>query len=1007
MWQRQRLLSAALALTCVSGIARASVDHYGVDQGLSQNSVVAIETDARGFLWLGTEDGLNRFDGHSFKVLRSEPGEPGLSDSFIQRLARVGEVLWVGTIGGGLSRVRLLEERAESLADALPDAAPSRLSIHALLPLTEERALIGTQEGLSEVRWPLGDAPASSTVLTEPVGLSGGLVRALAALPDGRIAVAGAQDLCLLDTALRQCDPLHIDLLEGQLPPALSVASDTRGRLWVSFERLGLARIELESGRSQWWRFGTKGLPAQMSRIMTLEPVADADLWIGSDIGTYRYLDSCACFGARVDASSDADPNARKIVYGLKADGENSVWIGAWNHGLDRYDPARQAIERWRPRLGSGGGATMVHNVRALVPDGERVWLGTYGTGVVEATLHSAGDASYRQPESLIPTSLGASLIWALASNGANGLWIGSDNGLAHWQPGQSPLRIELGPDAEDSRNALRAVRALLQDREGRLWIGGEGGLYCLPPGDPAINASLRARKLEGLPDSRIFALHQDRGGQHWIGTWRGVYALDAANWQVEKTLAPDAKLRVTWDIADANDGGLWIGTNDGLVHVALDGAWRRYTERDGLANRVIYGIEQDRDGRLWLSSNRGITRFDPDSGSAVNFGLNDQLQQSEFLFGAHAQDEHGRLLFGGPNGFNRIDASRVALADAAPVAVLTGIRIDGTDLDTLRGRIDVAAPVLTELALQPSDSVVELHYGAIAHDQPRDLRFRYRLKGYDRDWQDAGERRFASYTNIPPGHYVFEVDAISRFGSHSQVIRTLQVESIPWWWETVWSRAALLGLFGLGIAVIVRWRLAELSHQRQVLRVQVAERTQEIAQQRDQLARVNSELAALSERDPLTGLPNRRALLTKLADYIGAAPPRHTHICLVLFDLDRFKSINDSRGHGVGDQVLVHLARLWETQLPPEALLGRYGGEEFMLLLPDQTPDEAAQLVAELLQSLRSNAVPAVEPALHVTASCGLAQWSGRESLEQLVHRADTALYRAKNSGRDRYELA
>jgi diguanylate cyclase (GGDEF)-like protein len=530
--------------------------------------------------------------------------------------------------------------------------------------------------------------------------------------------------------------------------------------------------------------------------------------------------------------------------------------------------------------------------------------------------------------------------------------------------------------------------------------------LFRLDTDDPAARVQLVASEAGDLPDRRIFALHQDARGQHWIGTWQGVYPFDARSGRVGAALAPGAHLRLTWDIADAGNGGLWIGSSDGLVHVARDGRWRRYTERDGLANRVIYSIEVDRDGRLWLSTNRGVVRFDPRNRHTVNFGLQDQLQHTEFLFGAHAQDSDGRLLFGGPAGFNRIDPAKVANSGQVPRPVLTGIRIDHKEIEPGE-RIALAVPTLDRLVLGPDDGVVELHYGAIAHDQPREMRFRYRLLGYDRDWQEAGERRFATYTNLPPGQFVFEVEAIGRFGQRSAAPRRLQVEALPWWWETSAFRAAMvLLLLGL-LAAVVRWRLADLSRQREALRLQVAERTAQIGQQRDELKRANAELDKLSRLDTLTGLANRRALLDILGGAVASASEQRTSLAVALVDLDHFKRINDSRGHAVGDLALRHFAQLWRPGLPVGAAFGRYGGEEFLLVLPGHDVAGATAVLDGLLNRLRTVAVPDVEPALRLSASAGVAVLAPHEGIDGLIHRADEALYQAKAGGRDRCAIA
>lgn len=992
-----RTLPALLLGTLLWAVtAVAGVDHYGVEQGLSQNSVVAIESDARGFLWVGTEDGLNRFDGNSFRAFRSEPGQPGLPDGFIQRLDRIDESLWIGTIGGGLARMQLTTEVIEALRDRLPDAVPARTTIHALLALSTTRVLVGTVQGLYQIDWPhQGGTPISQRVDSADMGQRPA-VRALARLPDGRIAVAGDSGVCLLDRDLTRC--AAIDL--GVPAPTIPAIAVTDSELWVSIDRVGLSLHELASGRTRTIAFGDPRLPASIARAPALAVSAGGDLWIGSDVGVYRLRRDCDCSSERIDDEYD-DPGVRKIVYALHVDGER-LWLGAWNHGLDRYDPSRQAIERYRPRL-AGRSAASTQIVRALLPDAQGLWLGSYGSGVIRADAVEGQGLRYSQPDALRPQRVGESLIWALARDATGALWIGSDAGLRRWTATDGLQRIEVGAGDIDG---VRSVRALLLDRAGRLWVAGESGLFQVDPRNPGLGArAVVGQDAAVLSDRNIFAVHEDRAGRYFVGTWQGVYRFDDQRLTVGAPLAPEAGMRVTWDIADAADGGLWIGTSEGLVHVAADGRWRRYTERDGFANRVIYGIETDASGLLWLSSNRGLTRFDPGSGQVVNFGRHDELQQMEFLFGAHARDARGRILFGGPGGFNRVDPARVELGDSAPLPVLTGVRIDNVEQAGGAGRFALAAPALERVEVLPGDSVLELHYGAIAYDQPREVRFRYRLLEFNRDWQDARERRFASYTNLPPGEYRFEVEAVSRFGRRSESSRSLAVVVIPSWWETLWFRTALVLLGIAGAGGVIGWRMADLRAQRRELIAQVVARTAELRAQRDELERVNGELAALSTRDPLTGLANRRSLLAELAQAIDQARS-HRPLAVAVADLDHFKRINDGYGHGVGDQALVHLAGQWSALLPAGALLGRYGGEEFLLLLPAHAADDAAQVVERMLQRLREAPVPAVTPELRLSASVGIATLADADTLESLINRADAALYAAKREGRDRWRI-
>ncbi len=593
--------------------------------------------------------------------------------------------------------------------------------------------------------------------------------------------------------------------------------------------------------------------------------------------------------------------------------------------------------------------------------------------------------------------------------------------------------------DAINAGLPSQLVRAILDDDEGRLWIGGTEGVNRIAPDGGIRHFGLD----DGLPGTIVFAFARARAGGVWVGSLQGVARIhgDAVT-VVEATVgddtralyeAPDGRLWIglrsglrclkdgvldrcgtsglpgmsVFAFHPARDGSLWIGTSIGLIRVR-GGETTTYAQRAGFFGDAVFAILDDGAGHFWVSSNRGIARIAEadlaalDNGAAGRiepqwFGQHDGMLASQANGASQTpawRTRDGRLWFGTVQGVVIVDPAHLLLNTEPPPVVIEGLLVNGREHDPAVG-----------VALGPGVERIELRFAATSYVAPAAVRYRYRLHGYDADWNEAGTTRVAHYTRLPPGRYTFQAIASNNDGVWNEQGASFAFDILPAWHQTTTFRTgAVLGVLALLLG-LYRLRLWQLrARERELLR--------EVAQRTEQLRQANERLQRLASLDGLTRIANRGAFDRRLqAAWLQQAGTRRP-LAVLLADIDAFKAYNDSYGHLAGDATLTAVAEALAQNLRSEAdLAARYGGEEFAVLLPDCDGAEALRVAQRLREQVRglgiqhraSDVVPVVSISIGVAATCP----QPGEDPDDLLRRADEALYQAKAEGRDRVVLA
>ncbi|QIX62178.1 hypothetical protein HER32_13695 [Hymenobacter sp. BT18] len=785
------------------------------EQGLSENSVYCMAQDPRGFLWLGTQDGLNRYDGASFKVLRNDPQVEGsLSSNFVLSMAVDKQgFLWVGTGGGGLNRYNPITGRFQVFKHE--DGRPGTLAdnfVRAVFCDRSGQVWAGTEGGLHRFdsktgRFQLFQHPVATTA-----NVRRNSVRAITQDAAGQIWVGtGAGQLSRLDVAAGQLqarpnwqapsgittlcvdqanglwvgtevhglrflslskgheelvyrhEPGHAGSLSSDA--VRSVLEDTQGRLWVGTDE-GLHQLDRVSNTFAPYR-AQLGRPHMLpeNTVQALFQDRNGQIWVGTEGGVASFMPRPATF-TTVPITPRPDP-----VWAVCEDKSGRLWAGTQESGLVCYNPATGQRQEYRHRPGAANSLSE-NFIRALCFDLRgQLWVGTQRSGL-DCLDPATGKVRHFAHNPADPTSLSDNAIRAIALDPTGQLWISTENGLNLFDPntGRSTVYRDkpLTPKASFGTNYIRMS---FRDRQGRLWVGTGGGGLCLL--DPRTGLCKPYRNVPGQPRSLssnfVRGIVQDRAGTLWIGT----------------------------------EGG---GLN--RLDDAEKGLFTTFREPQGLPNDVVYALLPDRQGNLWLSTNKGIAHFSPTTLQVRTYDMRDGLAQDEFNAGSQWAGSDGRLYFGGITGLITFRPGGVPVNQTAPPVVFTGFRKFNQQV-----RLDTSITERRTLRLGPRENFFSIEFAALNFQLPSKNSFMYRLRGFDEDWIEAGARHEATYTNLDPGTYLFQVRAANNDGVWNQKGATLKIVVTPPWYQTWWFRVLaswlLIGLLFLAYRVRVRQLLA------------------------------------------------------------------------------------------------------------------------------------------------------------------------------------------------------
>ena len=826
--------------------------HYGLEEGLSQSSVLSLLQDNLGFLWIGTQDGLNRFDGYSFTVFRPNPDDLyALKGNEISAIIQSTDgALWIGT-NAGLNRYDLITGKfTHWVHDNNNSASLINDIVQAIYQDAQGSLWVGTRQGLDR----FDPGTGIFTHLTLPA------------------------------KPARRDEVYSINVLH----------EDRQGNLWLGTSD-GLIRYNSRNQGSQLYQYESKDKQSlSFNEVSSIEEDLRGQLWVGTYLGLNRFDPSTGKFKRFVHAREDSTSLVDNYVRVLHIDRAGQLWVGTRN-GLDRLDMPKQEFIHYQNDP-TDATSLSTNNIFSIYEDrGGMLWVGTFGGGL---NLHdrSQDQFAYYHHINANSRSLSGNMIFPILPSPSGKIWIGTLNaGLNLFDPLTGESKQYHHNPADPDSLLSDTVRELFRDLNGTLWIGTDQGLDRLDPGSSKfIHYVSNSQNSRSIPFGTVYKIYQDNQSTYWVGTSKGVRRFDPRTGAftrieaspVDDTGLADGPARVIYqdqngaiwlgtdahglyrlnprtnhleqfvnnpnlrnsissntvlDIYEDSRGRIWIATFGGGLNRYLpdENAFVQFTEEHGLPNNVVYGILEDENRYLWLSTNLGISRFDPATSTFENFTARDGLQGNEFNAAAFASDARGRMYFGGTNGLTVFDPAQVKKNPYVPPVAVTSLTLqDGQPVAPTQ-----TAETLREATLSYPQNSFDLSFTALSFSSVDKNQYKYMLEEFDHSWRNTGSDHRASYTNLPGGNYTLHIQAGNGDGAWNEAGVSIKITVIPPFWET-WPFRGLTGMALIAATFLTyRWRVRGIQAQKMELEQIIQEHTQVLKKQ-------NLDLKALYSAD-------------------------------------------------------------------------------------------------------------------------------------------------------------
>jgi ligand-binding sensor domain-containing protein/serine phosphatase RsbU (regulator of sigma subunit) len=796
-----------------------SVERVG--EGLIISDTTAIVQDGTGFLWVGGQEGLARFDGHELTFVSGDAAAAsGFGGHSVTSMTvdKAGK-LYVGTYEKGLYVYDPALDKFEVLEG--PRDSNSITAVYADL---DDNLWVGYTEGGYAIRKAGGAWIEVKGTEETPLLIK----RFLQTKAGYWLATAGSG--LLFRSALEGGEERIYSTVAGDFDgtdeqrylPSDSIADiavDQDGSIWVATSDEGLCHVNPETHELKSYTADDSKRSITANTLTTLAIDEENNLYVGSTVGFALFDRKAKDFHQYF--SSDVDPTTIPFnwVTASFVDAGGIVWLGHFQNGLAKFHPSQFETPLYRAANGT----------LSITPAGNTMWTGTYdglwAYDWAKETLTKFHE--FRSDEGDFPLD-GVWVTSVIVDESNGSVWASTlYRGLVHFHPVTGDFEYF---DTENSDIASDNIKSMVKGPKGNIWIGTfDAGLVRLNVADASWK-SFSETEIAGLSSAYVSVVQLDRDGKHvWFGATDSLVKLNFETMQStayvhspnDATTLPSGQVYALWQTEDT----MWIGTAHGLAEMNLaTGTVRRYTKEDGLAHDQVSGVVES-DGAIWLSTNGGgIQHLDQSRTTFTSFVTDDGMQGMEYAQGSYAKLDDGSVVLGGIKGFNKLSAKTLKRNAHDGALVFTGVEVGNQPYDFGRSVWNAKS-----ISMDHASGIVKFRFASLNYDAPQQTRYKFRLKGWETEWQEVGaEQRFASYTNLDGGDYTFEVMARERGGEWSPV-RSLKLDVAPPLWKTWWAGLIYLTVIALVVVAYLRYQRQKLYSLEQEAKANKAENDLEL----------------------------------------------------------------------------------------------------------------------------------------------------------------------------------
>lgn len=943
---------------------------------MSYQFVRTIAQDKSGFMWFGSQVGLHRYDGYQFLSFHHDASNSNsLSSEIISRiLVDSSQQVWIATRGGGINIFRESSQDFRHITTKTPDITLSDDNVNAILEDSSGNIWVGTENGLNIIirsgdEWQILKLKQE---LGNPNSLAHNSVKAMVQVSGNLIWVGtnggGISVFDLKGNFVKSIKDVKKKVKNATNKLINALFQDNQNNTWIGTVESGLMRYQPSNDSFYYYKFDKNDLTSIASN--TIEAIyqdSNDRLWVATDKGLLIYNDKEDNFKRFNHSSNNPNSLSNDFILTFFEDKNQMMWIGTFS-GVNRWDPNMTTFSQYNdqryPDISNGLITSFTQK------DTNHILFSTYSGGIYQLSLDSNDISSL----SFNKYFKDLRVMKLYVEN--NNLWVGTrSSGLYKVNLNTNEI-VTYKHDSQNKRSiSANSVTDIIKDSRGVMWVSTfHQGLNKLNKD----NSFTRYTSIEPLttdkPSSNhILQILEDKQGYLWLATYGGGLNRFNSSSEIFTHIKHDDKIHdslssdLTWILFQDEEENMWAGTQtDGFNILTKENLYKENYSFghlniiDGMKSQAVYGINQDSTGNIWFSSNQGISRYSPQHNHFKHFDTSHGLVDLEYNHGAVFKGKDNTLYFGSAKGFVSVNPDNISDSKKAPEVRLTNIFKLNEAI-----KFKQSLSTLTSLPLEYSDQLISFEYVGLNYADPESTRYKYRLKGFDEEWIDAGKSRRATYTNLPSGKYQLQIIAGNNDNIWSEPGLSLDivVKAAPWntWWAYV-LYAALIAFLLLTYSRFLNRKLLIEQQQKANLKQQVRDKTQEFHLKNVELEQANQQLEDAATVDKVTGVKSRRYLDIYIEQASQLMSQIHDNILpvqrsllprlyLVMIKLDNIKQVTNSQ--------LVNLTDLLLYSRNNEDLVIRWADDTFVIIgyeKDDNTRELVTRLTDRFAQVLGDN---------------------------------------------------